>query len=263
MADQVLDGLRIAVLAADGFEQVEVTQPVHALQRHGADVDIVSMRAGGIQGMNMLVPGECIDVDKTVKSADVYDYDGLHIPGGFIGPDLVRQSMHALEFVRTFEDHGKPIATICHGPWVLISAGLVKGRRLAAWPGIQDDVRNAGVHWIDARVVHDDNWVSSRGPQDLPAFCKAIVAHFATAAGRPAPRTIPEVGLRGLLVGTAAVAAAGFAVQRRLGSPRGARSTAARRSNGVHDLHGTDAGNGHGGSGDGGDAGAPYVISER
>jgi hypothetical protein len=111
-------------------------------------------------------------------------------------------------------------------------------------------------------VVHDDNWVSSRGPQDLPAFCKAIVAHFATAAGRPAPRTIPDVGLRGLLVGTAAVAAAGFAVQRRFGSARGARSTAGRRGNGVHD---TDGGNGNGGSsaGDGGDAGAPYVVSER
>jgi putative intracellular protease/amidase len=109
-------------------------------------------------------------------------------------------------------------------------------------------VRNAGGHWIDARVVHDDNWVSSRGPQDLPAFCKAIVAHFATAAGRPAPRTIPEVGLRGLLVGTAAVAAAGFAVQRRLGSARGARSTAAaRRGNGVHDVV-------EGMHGDGGDA---------
>ena len=263
MADQVLDGLRIAVLAADGFEQVEVTQPVHALRRHGADVDIVSMRAGGIQGMNMLVPGECIDVDKTVKSADVYDYDGLHIPGGYIGPDLVRQSMHALEFVRTFEDHGKPIATICHGPWVLISAGLVKGRRLAAWPGIQDDVRNAGGHWIDARVVHDDNWVSSRGPQDLPAFCKAIVAHFATAAGRVAPRAIPEVGLRGLLVGTAAVAAAGYAVQRRLGGPRAARSAAARRGSGALDPRGTDPGDGGSGAGDGGDAGAPYVVSDR
>jgi protease I len=220
MADQVLDGLRIAVLAADGFEQVEVTRPVRALEKHGAEVEIVSLRPGSIQGMNLLVPGDTIDVDRTVLTADADDYHGLHIPGGFINPDFVRQSERALDFVRAFEAAGKPIATICHGPWVLISAGLVEGRRLASWPGIKDDVRNAGGEWVDAKVVHDDNWVSSRGPHDLPAFDRAIVAHFAEAVGREAPSAIREVEWGRWIVGTAAVAAAGFAAQRRLRSPR-------------------------------------------
>jgi protease I len=249
MADQVLEGLCIAVLTADGFEQVEVTGALELLDEHGAAADVVSLRPGTIQGMNTLASGELLDVDETVRTADVFDYDGLFLPGGFLGPDLVRQSMHALEFVRTFEDHGKPIATSGHGAQVLISAGLMKGRRLAARAGIQDDVRNAGGEWIDARVVHDDNWVSSRGPQDLAAFGRAMIAHFALAAGRPAPRA---VGLKGLIVGTAAVAAAGFAVQRRLGPSRDGAGRRARGANGVHGVHGAS----------GPDAPTSYVLRE-
>jgi protease I len=237
MAERVLDGMCIAVLTADGFEQVEVTAPMKLLESHGAGVDVVSLRAGTIQGMHALAPGERVDVDATVRAADVFDYDGLLIPGGVGGPDLVRQSMHALELVRTFEDHGKPLATVGRGAQVLISAGIVKGRRLAAHPGIRDDVHNAGGDWVDARVVHDDNWISARGPQDLAAFDRALVAHFALAAGRQMPRA---VGLRGLLVGTAAVAAAGVAVKRRLGGPRG---------NGSHGGDGSHGGNGRGGHG--------------
>jgi len=221
MADQVLEGVRIAVLAADGFEQVEVTRPVKALERHGAEVEIVSLRPGSIQGMNLFVPGKKIDVDRTVFTADADDYHGLHIPGGFINPDFIRQSERALDFVRDFEAARKPISTICHGPWVLISARLVEGRRLTSWPGIKDDVLNAGGEWVDEDVVHDDNWVSSRGPHDLHAFDKAIVAHFASAVGRDAPGVLGEMSWGRWLVGTAAAAAAGFAVQRRLRDGRG------------------------------------------
>jgi protease I len=222
MPEQVLEGIRIAVLAADGFEQVEVTRPVKALEKHGAEVEIVSLRPGSIQGMNLLFPGKKIDVDRAVFTADPDDYHGLHIPGGFISPDFVRQSEHALDFVRAFEAAGKPISTICHGPWVLISAGLVAGRRLASWPGIKDDVRNAGAEWVDEKVVYDGNWVSSRSPADLHAFDKAIVAHFAEAAGREAPGFVGEVSWGRWLVGTAAVAAAGYAVQRRVRGGRDA-----------------------------------------
>jgi protease I len=216
MAEKVLEGMRIAVLAADGFEQVEVTRPVKALEKHGAEVEVVSLRPGSIQGMNLLFPGKKVRVDRTVFTADADDYHGLHIPGGFINPDFVRQSERALDFVRAFEADRKPIATLCHGPWVLISAGLVRGRRLASWPGIKDDVRNAGAEWVDEKVVHDGNWVSSRSPADLRAFDKAMVAHFAEHVGRQAPSFVGELEWGRWLVGGAAVAAAGFAVQRRM-----------------------------------------------
>jgi protease I len=223
MAEMVLDGLRIAVIAADGFEKVEVTRPVKVLEHHGAEVEIVSLRPGLIQGMNRLYAGKKIQVDQTVFTADPDTFDGLHIPGGFISPDFLRQSERVLDFVRAFEAAGKPISTICHGPWVLVSAGLVEGRTLTSWPGIKDDVINAGGNWVDAAVVHDGNWVSSRSPLDLRRFNKAIVAHFAEAAGRSAPSALRDVGWGRLLVGTAAAAAAGYAVQRRM---RGARDGA-------------------------------------
>jgi protease I len=211
---QELDGVRIAVLAADGFEQVEVTRPVKALEKHGAEVEIVSLRPGSIQGMNLLYPGKKIDVDRTVFTADPDAYDGLHIPGGFINPDFVRQSDEALEFVRAFESEGKPISTICHGPWVLVSAGLVRGRRLTSWPGIKDDVRNAGGVWVDSAVVRDRNWVSSRGPQDLHAFDRAIVEHFADGAGRVGRRAgtaaASDGSWRRLVAGGVAAATVGY-----------------------------------------------------
>jgi protease I len=209
-----LEGVRIAVLVADGFEQVEVTRPVKALEKHGAEVEIVSLRPGSIQGMNLLYPGKKIHVDRTIFTARPDSYDGLHIPGGFINPDFVRQSEHALDFVREFDATHKPISTICHGPWVLVSAGLVRGRRLASWPGIKDDIRNAGGEWVDEEVVHDGNWVSSRSPLDLHAFDKAIVEHFAEANGRAAPSS--NGSWQRLLVGGVAAATVGYAARQAL-----------------------------------------------
>lgn len=176
---QTLQGMRVAVVAADGFEQVEVTSPVKALQRQGASTEIISLRPGSIKGMNLLWPGRKLHVDRTIFTADPEDYDALLIPGGFINPDFLRQSERVLNFVREFEHARKPIAVICHGAWVLASAGLVKGRVLTSWPGIKDDVMNAGGDWKDEGVVRDGNWVSAQGPQNLLQFNPAMVSLFA------------------------------------------------------------------------------------
>jgi len=179
MATGQLEGMRIAVLAADGFEQVELTKPVETFEDEGAIVEIVSLREGSIRGMNLLVPGKKVEVDRTVGSVSARDYDALLIPGGFINPDFLRQSEAALDFVRAFDRASKPIAVICHAPWVLVSAGLVRDRTLTSWPGFRDDVRNAGGVWRDEAVVRDGNWVASRGPQDIPKFTKAAAELFA------------------------------------------------------------------------------------
>ena len=213
MSEKSLEGLRIAVLAADGFEQVEVTRPMKALRKHGAEVEIVSLRPGSIRGMNLLEPGKKLDVDRTLLTAKADDYHGLHIPGGFVNPDFLRQSEEALDFVTEFDRLGKPISVICHGAWVLISAELVKGRRLTSWPGIKDDVRNAGGVWVDEAVVHDTNWVSSRGPEDISAFEEAIVAHFAEHAGRATETAAGERAWGRWIAGGAAVAAASYAAR--------------------------------------------------
>jgi protease I len=173
-----LSGRRIAVLTGDGFEQIEVTTPVAALRREGAEVEVLALRPGKIVGMNLNVTGKRIRVSKMISRARPDDYDGLLIPGGFIAPDLLRQSEAARQFVRAFDEAGKPIAAICHGPWVLASAGLLQGRKITSWPGIRDDVVNAGASYVDEPLVQDNNFISSRGPQDLPSFTKAIVEHF-------------------------------------------------------------------------------------
>lgn len=180
MAKQLAD-IRVAILAADGFEQVELTQPRKALQHAGALTEVISLRPGKIQGINLLWPGKKEPVDRLIFDANPADYDALLIPGGFINPDFLRQSEHMLNFVREFDRSGKPIATLCHGPWVLVSAGLVQGRRLASWSGIKDDITNAGGVYVDQAVVKDGNWLSSRDPHDLVAFCDEIVAHFSPA----------------------------------------------------------------------------------
>ena len=169
---------RIAVLAADGFEKVELTIPVLALRMAGATVDVISLRQGRIRGVNLHEPASRVRVDKTVYEADPADYDGLFIPGGFINPDLLRQSAEARAFVRAFDREGKPIASLCHGPWVLASAGCLKGRVLTSWPGVRDDMVNAGATWLDQQVVRDGNLVTSRGPQDLLPFVRAIKQLF-------------------------------------------------------------------------------------
>src|SRR5205085_3616070 len=177
--DHQLEGRRIAVLAADGFEKVELVAPVTALRASGADVDVVSLRHGRIRGVNLHEPASRVKVDYTVSEVSVDDYDALLIPGGFINPDLLRQSALAREFVRKFNASGKPIATLCHGPWLLASAGLTAGRRMTSWPGVRDDLVNAGAIWLDEAVVRDRNWHTSRGPQDMAPFVRALVSFFA------------------------------------------------------------------------------------
>ncbi len=173
-----LTGRRIAVLAVDGFEKVELTVPVAALKMAGADVDIVSLHAGRIRGVNLHEPAGMVRVDKTLDRASPAEYDGLLIPGGFINPDLLRQSAAARDFVRAFDRQGKPIATLCHGPWLLASAGLTSGKTMTSWPGIRDDMVNAGATWLDQEVVRDGNWVTSRGPQDMVPFVSAMTTLF-------------------------------------------------------------------------------------
>src|ERR1700712_845509 len=173
-----LKGRTIAALAADGFEKVELTIPLGARKPAGAKVDVVSLRRGRIRGVNLHIPASRVRVDKTISKADPGDYDGLLLPGGFIHPDLLRQSAPAREFVRAFAARNKPIATLCHGPWVLASAGLLDGRTLTSWPGIRDDLVNAGATWLDRDVVRDGNLVTSRGPQDMTSFIPAIIDHF-------------------------------------------------------------------------------------
>ncbi|MFL6661066.1 MAG: type 1 glutamine amidotransferase domain-containing protein [Rhizobacter sp.] len=174
-----LKGRRIAVLAADGFERVELSVPVAALRAAGAEVDIVSLRPGRIRGVNLHEPAARVTVDRTLSQASVSDYDALLVPGGFINPDLLRQSEAARQFVREFDASGKPIATLCHGPWLLSSAGLTQGRTMTSWPGVRDDLVNAGATWLDQEVVVDGNWLTSRGPQDIVPFVKALLDHFA------------------------------------------------------------------------------------
>src|SRR3954454_19279031 len=140
---QKLNGMRVAVIVADGFEQVEVTSPVKALEKQGAEIEIISLRRGKIRGMNLIWMGKSIRADRTIFTADPDDYDALLVPGGFVNPDFLRQSKRVLNFVREFNSAGKPIATLCHGPWVLASADLVKGRTLTSWRGIKDDIINA------------------------------------------------------------------------------------------------------------------------
>src|SRR4051794_24057303 len=147
MKEKRLTGVRVAVLAADGFEQVEVTWPRRALEMAGADVRIISLRPGRLRGVNFIWRGRKVSVDDVITDARPDDYGALYLPGGFVSPDLLRQSERVRDFVRQFEATGRPIATMCHGPEVLISSGLVKGRVLASWPGIADDLRNAGATW--------------------------------------------------------------------------------------------------------------------
>lgn len=191
MHDVNLKGLRVAVLATDGFEQIELTHPVEALEEHGAEVDIVSLRPGRIRGVNHMYPGKKVRVDRTVYTADAGEYDALLLPGGLINPDTLRQNDRALDFVRAMDHAGKPIAVICHAPWLLISGGLIVRRSLTSWPGIRDDVRNAGGVWSDEPVVRDRNWVSSRGPQDIDDFTHAMLNLFAEHV-RITPRSPEE-----------------------------------------------------------------------
>lgn len=170
---------RIAILAADGFEQVELEKPKQALEEAGATVSIVSPAGEKIQGMHHADKGDQFEVDLLLKHAKPEEFDALLIPGGLMNPDTLRSTPEALAFTRAFFDAGKPVAAICHGPWVLIDAGVVGGRTLTSWEAIQTDVKNAGGKWVNEEVVVDNGLVTSRKPSDIPAFNRKMIEEFA------------------------------------------------------------------------------------
>ncbi len=173
-----LEGKKIAFLFTDGVEQVELDKPAEAVKEAGADVEYVSLEEGEVQAFNHLDHGDKIKVDKAVSDADQSDYDGLVLPGGVANPDLLRGDDDAVAFVRSFVEAAKPIGVICHGPWTLVEAGVLKGRTIASWPTLKTDIENAGGTWVDEEVHVDEGLVSSRNPDDLPAFCEKIVEEF-------------------------------------------------------------------------------------
>jgi protease I len=181
VAEHQLVGKRIAVLATDGFEQVELTKPVEALKAAGARVDVVAPQSGQIQGYDHHEKGERTTVDRALADAEPAEYDGLVLPGGVINPDALRLEASAIDFIRAFVRAEKPIAAICHGPWTLIDAGAVDGRTMTSWPSLKTDLRNAGAEWVDREVVVDGGLVTSRNPDDLPAFCAKMIEAFSEA----------------------------------------------------------------------------------
>ena len=181
-----LSGKKVAILVADGFEQVEMTKPREALQEAGAETKIVSPSSGKIQGMNHADKGDKFDVDIELKNARPEEFDALMIPGGLMNPDQLRSTEEALDFTRHFFETGKPVAAICHAPWVLIDAGVVRGRTVTSWPAIKTDLRNAGANWVDKEVVVDNGLVTSRKPDDIPAFNEKMVEEFGEGKHSPA-----------------------------------------------------------------------------
>jgi protease I len=177
-----LDGKKVAIMAADGVERIELEEPRGALYGAGATSDVISIHDGEIQARqrDLNAAGSC-PVDKLIGEARVEDYDALFLPGGTMNPDQLRMNKDAVAWVRAFVDTGKPVAALCHGPWTLAEADVVRGRRMTSWPSIRTDLRNAGAEVVDMEVCIDGQFTTSRSPQDLPAFCKAIVEQFASA----------------------------------------------------------------------------------
>jgi len=183
---QSLNGKKVAILVADGFEQVELIEPRKALEAAGAETATVSPAEGKVKGWNSTDWGEQLPVDVPLNSASAEEYDALLLPGGVMNPDKLRINPKAVQFVRAFIDAGKPVAAICHGPWTLIEAGAARGRTITSWPSLQTDLRNAGAQWVDQEVVTDNGLVTSRKPDDLPAFNRKMIEEF--AEGRHAMR---------------------------------------------------------------------------
>jgi deglycase len=173
-----LDGKKVAALFTDGVEQVELEKPVEAIRDEGAEVDFVSLEEGEVQAFNHLDHGDKIAVDKAVKDVDASDYDALLLPGGVANPDFLRMDEDAVGFVRSFVEQAKPIGVICHGPWTLVEAGVLKGRTITSWPSLKTDIRNAGGNWVDEEVHVDEGLVSSRKPDDIPAFTEKVIEEF-------------------------------------------------------------------------------------
>src|ERR1700733_2594530 len=178
-----ISGKKIAILATDGYEQVELTDPKKNLEQAGAKVDVISIKNGQIKGWDKTDWGKSVKVDHLVSDVKPADYDALVLPGGQINPDKLRIDKSAVAFVKDFANSGKPVAAICHAPWTLIEAGVVKGRTMTSWPSVHTDLQNAGANWVDKEVVQDGNIITSRKPDDIPAFSKKLIE--VTAKGPP------------------------------------------------------------------------------
>ena len=194
MGEQKLQGKRVAIVAADMVERVELIEPRQALENAGAETELVSLKPGKIRSFDHFDPADEVPVDKAVEEADASDYDALLIPGGVGNPDQLRGDENMVAFVRSFFDQGKPVAAICHAPWVLVEAGVVRDRTVTSWPTLQTDLRNAGAHWVDEQVVVDQGLVTSRKPDDIPAFNEKMIEEFcegkhAEQAGKTRPAT--------------------------------------------------------------------------
>jgi protease I len=183
MARNTLEGIRVAILATDGFEQSELTEPRKALDAAGAVTKVVSPKSGKLRGWNHKEWGEEVMVDQRLDGADPRNYDALVLPGGVMNPDALRMQPEAVAFVKSFFDAGKPVGAICHGPWTVIESGAAKGHRMTSWPSLKTDIRNAGADWVDQEVVVDANLVTSRKPDDIPAFNREIIKLFSQSTG--------------------------------------------------------------------------------
>lgn len=188
MDNKTLAGKRVAILVADGFEQVELTEPRRALEEAGAHVALVSPSLDQVQGFNHADKADKFPVEVHLDDANEGEFDALLLPGGVANPDALRIRENAVAFVRAFADAGKPIAAICHAPWTLIEAGIVRGRKLTSWPSLKTDLTNAGAHWVDEEVVTDNGLVTSRRPSDIPAFNRKMIEEFAEGIHAPGAR---------------------------------------------------------------------------
>ena len=181
MQGNTLQGMRVAMIVSDDFEQAKFTEPKKALEQAGAKVTVVAPKAGQVTGMNHDVKADTFNVDMTLDAANPSDFDALMLPGGALNARCLAHDAGRQQFVKDFDSKGKPIAFICHAPWLLVSAGLVKGRTMTSWASIQDDLRNAGANWVDQEMVQDRNWVDAGRPKDLGAFNPAMVQLFASS----------------------------------------------------------------------------------